>query len=192
MKTGKKKGLLLALDFILLLLLLAADQASKAAAVLYLKGQSAIVVLSGVLQLQYLENHGVSFGMLTGKTWLIIVLCLVFMACVCAFLWRIPAQKKYLLLHILLSFVMAGGLGNLIDRIRLGYVVDFLYFVRLEWYPIFNVADCFIVGAVIGLFILFLFVYKEEDLTFLETKKSKKQVSAGQVEAEKEDTLKEA
>ena len=62
--------------------------------------------------------------------------------------------------------VAAGGIGNLIDRMRFDYVVDFISFVLIH-YPIFNVADIYIVIAVIVLFLLFVFVYREEDLKFL-------------------------
>jgi len=66
--------------------------------------------------------------------------------------------------------IVAGGVGNMIDRFRFDYVVDFISFVLIN-YPIFNVADIYVVLAVIGVFILFLFVYKDEDLDFLSFKK---------------------
>ena len=62
--------------------------------------------------------------------------------------------------------VAAGGLGNILDRVRLGYVVDMFNFQFID-YPVFNVADCYIVLSAIGLFILFMFVYKEEDLKWI-------------------------
>ena len=66
--------------------------------------------------------------------------------------------------------LIAGALGNIIDRIRFDYVVDFISFVLIH-YPIFNVADCYIVVAAVMLFLLFMFVYKEEDLEFLSFRK---------------------
>ena len=83
-----------------------------------------------------------------------------------------PLQKKYNIVHILLSVVIAGGIGNMVDRFRFDYVVDFISFVLIN-YPIFNVADCYIVVAMIILFLLFVFVFKEKDLEFLSFKQNR-------------------
>ena len=88
------------------------------------------------------------------------------------FLLKLPEQKKFRIVHILLAVIIAGGIGNMIDRFRLDYVVDFISFVLIN-YPIFNVADIYVVVATIGLFILFLFVYKEKDLEFLNFKQNR-------------------
>lgn len=88
------------------------------------------------------------------------------------FLFKLPVEKKFRIVHILLAAVVAGGLGNMIDRFRFDYVVDFIYFVLIN-FPVFNVADCYIVVSVIGLFILFLFVFQEKDLEFLNFKQNK-------------------
>ena len=66
--------------------------------------------------------------------------------------------------------LIAGALGNIVDRLRFDYVVDFISFVLIH-YPIFNVADCYIVVSAILLFLLFMFVYKEADLEFLSFRK---------------------
>ena len=88
------------------------------------------------------------------------------------FLLKLPEQKKFRIVHVLLAVIIAGGIGNMIDRFRLDYVVDFISFVLIN-YPIFNVADIYVVIATIGLFILFLFVYKEKDLEFLNFKQNR-------------------
>ena len=88
------------------------------------------------------------------------------------FLFKLPEQKKFRIVHVLLAVIVAGGIGNMIDRFRLDYVVDFISFVLIN-YPIFNVADIYVVVATIGLFILFLFVYKEKDLEFLNFKQNR-------------------
>ena len=64
----------------------------------------------------------------------------------------------------------AGALGNLIDRIFRGYVVDMIYFVPIN-FPVFNVADCYVTVSVVLLIILILFVYKEDDFGFLKLSK---------------------
>ncbi len=79
---------------------------------------------------------------------------------------KTPYQKKYIKLHITLVFIASGAIGNLIDRIRYDYVVDFLYFSLIN-FPIFNVADIYVTLSSIMLASLLLFVYKESDLDFL-------------------------
>lgn len=79
---------------------------------------------------------------------------------------KTPYQKMYTKLHITLVFIAGGAIGNLIDRLRYDYVVDFLYFSLIN-FPIFNVADIYVTLSSIYLVILLLFVYKESDLEFL-------------------------
>lgn len=169
---SKNKGKMLVLDVILFVVCLFLDQYTKYLAVLHLKNQPAIVLIDGVLELQYLENRGAAFGMLQNQKFFILFVGIIFMAVILFFLCKLPEHKKYNVVHILLSVLIAGGVGNMIDRFRLDYVVDFISFVLIN-YPIFNVADIFVVLATIGLFILFLFVYKEKDLEFLNFKQSR-------------------
>lgn len=157
---------MLCIDAVILAVLLFADQFTKYLTVLRLKGQAALVLIDGVLELQYLENRGSAFGMLQNQKVLILVVDALFMMILLFFLLRLPEDRKYVKLHVLMTMVMAGGIGNMIDRLRLDYVVDFISFVLIN-YPIFNVADIYIVVAVILLFVLFVFVYKEEDLEWM-------------------------
>ena len=133
------------------------------------EGAGAYVIIDGVLELQYLENRGSAFGMLQNQKVFILFVGIVFLAVLLFFLFKLPEQKKFRIVHVLLAVIVAGGIGNMIDRFRLDYVVDFISFVLIN-YPIFNVADIYVVVATIGLFILFLFVYKEKDLEFLNFK----------------------
>ncbi|MBR5247409.1 MAG: signal peptidase II [Lachnospiraceae bacterium] len=163
---SKYKAKLLCMDVLIAALLLAFDQFTKHLAVVYLKGKDAYVLIDGVLELDYLENRGAAFGMLQNQKFFLVAVGIVFMAVICYFLIRLPDQKKYFIIHILASAIIAGGLGNMIDRIRLDFVVDFISFVLIN-YPIFNVADIYVVVATIAVFVILLFVYKEEDLEFL-------------------------
>lgn len=167
-----KRGKMLLIDFLVIIVLLALDQYTKYLAIVKLKGNPAIVLIEGVLELQYLENRGSAFGMLQNQKFFILFVGIVFMAMILFFLLKLPKQKKYCPMHILLAFIIAGGVGNMVDRIRFDYVVDFISFVLID-YPIFNVADCYIVCGTIALFILFLFVYKEKDLEFLNFKQNR-------------------
>lgn len=167
-----KKRLMLLLDTLLILLLLALDQWTKHLAVVHLKNSRAISLIDGVLELKYLENRGSAFGILQNQKFFILFVGFVFMAAVLFFLFKLPMAKKFVIVHVLLSAIVAGGVGNMIDRFRFDYVVDFIYFALIN-FPIFNVADCYIVVSTIGLFILFMFVYKEKDLEFLSFKQKR-------------------
>lgn len=167
-----KRSKMLIIDLILAIVLLVLDQYTKYLAIIKLKGQSAYVLIDGVLELQYLENRGSAFGMLQNQKYFILFVGVVFLAVILFFLFKLPQQKKFCVMHILLSCIIAGGIGNMIDRIRFDFVVDFISFILID-YPIFNVADCYIVCGTIVLFILFLFVYKEKDLEFLSFKQNR-------------------
>lgn len=163
---------MLIVDSLIVLVLLALDQVTKYLAIEKLKEHAAIPLIDGVLELNYLENRGSAFGMLQNQKFFILFVGFVFMAVILFFLLKLPEDKKFRIVHILLSAVIAGGVGNMIDRFRFDYVVDFISFVLIH-FPIFNVADCYIVVSVIGLFLLFVFVYKEKDLEFLSFKQKK-------------------
>lgn len=118
-------------------------------------GQSTDMI-NGLLNLVYIHNRGGAWGMLSGKTWFLIVLtALIMLICVIVI---IKCYKKSKLLFWALCLVLSGGLGNMIDRIfRNGNVVDFLQFDFWQSFPVFNVADCAIViGA--GLLLLYFVI----------------------------------
>ena len=77
-----------------------------------------------------------------------------------------PNKKKYGWLHMLLVLIASGAVGNMIDRIRLEYVVDFFYIVLIN-FPIFNVADIYVSVACVLLALFILFYYSEQDFNFL-------------------------
>ncbi|MDE7479264.1 MAG: signal peptidase II [Lachnospiraceae bacterium] len=161
-----KKKILLAVDVLLMLLLIAADQATKYFAVSNLKNNRPWVVWEGVFELHYLENRGAALGMLQDQKVFFILIAVIILAAIVYVLIKVPYQKMYTKLHITLVFIASGAIGNLIDRIRYDYVVDFLYFSLIN-FPIFNVADIYVTLSSIYLVILLLFVYKESDLDFL-------------------------
>lgn len=168
----KERGLLLAVNAIITGLLICFDQFTKYLALTKLKGEEAIVLIQGVLELDYLENRGSAFGMFQNQRVFLLASGFVFLAFILYFMLKIPIEKKYVLIHLCLTGILAGGIGNMIDRFRFGFVVDFISFVLIH-FPIFNVADCYIVVSVILLMLEILFVLKDDDLSFLSFKKSK-------------------
>ena len=163
---NKKKRRQLAVDILLAMLLIAIDQTTKYFAVTNLMNQKPWVIWEGVFELHYLENRGAAFGMLQGQKLFFVLISVIILAVILYVLIKVPYQKMYTKLHITLVFIASGAIGNLIDRIRYDYVVDFLYFSLID-FPIFNVADIYVTLSSIILVILLLFVYKETDLEFL-------------------------
>lgn len=168
----RKRTKMLLIDVVVMLVLLGLDQLTKYLAIINLKNHPTVVLWDGVLELNYLENRGSAFGMLQNQKFFILFIGVVFLAVILFFLFKLPEEKKFCTVHILLSAIVAGGVGNMIDRLRFDYVVDFISFVLIH-FPIFNVADCYIVVATIVLFLLFLFVFEEKDLEFLSFKQNR-------------------
>ncbi|HJF94712.1 MAG TPA: signal peptidase II [Lachnoclostridium phocaeense] len=139
------------------------DQLSKYMAVHFLQGTDGIDLIPGVFRLTYLENRGAAFGVLQGQQWFFYIITAVILVVVVLAYVRIPAGRKFLPLQICAVFIVSGALGNLIDRVRLGYVVDFFYFELID-FPVFNVADIFVTVSAVLLAVLLLLYYKEEDL----------------------------
>lgn len=142
------------------------DQITKYLAVIFLKNKNPFVLIDGVFQLRYLENRGAAFGMMQNMQYLFIAGAIIIVVIFVFLYGRIPFQKKYIPLRICGILICAGAVGNMIDRLRLNYVIDFFYFNLID-FPIFNVADCYVVCACIAFVLLILFYYKDDDFSFL-------------------------
>ena len=144
------------------LLLTILDQYTKSLAVRYLAGHDPAVLIPGVLELKYLENTGIAFGLLAGKKVFFLAVCIIFFFLGIYLFFRIPKTSFYLPLQAVLFLMIAGAAGNFIDRVRQGFVIDFIY-VKLIDFPIFNLADIYVVCGSISLVLLVWLKYKEED-----------------------------
>lgn len=112
-----------------------------------------IALWPGVLHLTYAENTGMAFSLLSGRPWLLAALTGVVLAGLLVYLlWRPRASKPA---QALLWLLFGGALGNLIDRVWYGYVVDFIE-IRLFRFAIFNVADCFVTVCALTMIVLVL------------------------------------
>lgn len=151
---------------VLTLFLIVLDQVTKGLAVRFLKGQEPFVIWDGVFELHYLENSGAAFGMLQGHQVVFLLIGLLVFAAALYFFRHVSEDGRFFPLRLIAVFILAGAWGNMIDRLRLSYVVDFLYF-RLIDFPIFNVADIYVSVATVVLAVLILFCYKDEDLDHL-------------------------
>lgn len=141
----------------------AADQLTKELAYknLKLSGKGFVTLIPGVLELRYLENRGAAFGMLQNRLPLFILFAaVVSLAAVICYI-RVP-DRRYLPLRVCMAGLTAGAVGNLIDRVLRGYVIDFIY-ISLIHFPIFNVADICVSLSAGLLMILMLFVYRDDE-----------------------------
>jgi len=136
------------------------DQITKFLAFKHLKGNEAIVIIDNFLRLFYVENYGAAFGMLKDKRVFFIIVTLIVIFAVAFFMIKYSniLGKP---VRIALLMLLGGAVGNLIDRIRVGYVIDFIS-VKLPGgydFPVFNVADSFIV---IGTILIMIFILTNE------------------------------
>lgn len=128
------------------------DQLSKLLVVKFLKPIDDVPLWDGVFHFNYHENQGAAFGMLADNRWVFILISTVAIIGIGLYLFFGKASNT--LMGVSMALIVSGGIANMIDRIFLGYVVDFLYFKLID-FAIFNVADAFVcIGA--GLMILAL------------------------------------
>lgn len=147
------KQALIYLLVVLLLILL--DQVSKAHTVRYI-GNQTIDLIPNVLALTYVKNTGAVWGIGQGQTWLFALMTPLCIGLLIFLYIKTPRDKKFRLIRIDIAVIIAGAVGNLIDRLFNGYVVDMIYFKLID-FPVFNIADSYITVGVIVLvgFILF-------------------------------------
>lgn len=136
------------------------DQFTKWLAVLSLKDAPPVSWIPQLLGFSYVENEGAAFGILQGARWFFLVLTGVTMTAVLLLL-LFGNFRRYTMFNISATLIVAGGFGNFIDRLIHGYVVDFIEFLFID-FPVFNVADCYIVVGSVLLLIFFCFIYDEK------------------------------
>ena len=136
------------------------DQITKWLTVIYLDLGESFPLIDGVFHFTYVQNRGAAFGMLQDKRWVFLIISSITIVFMAVYLWK--SRKDSKLLCIALSMIIGGGIGNMIDRCILGYVIDFLDFTLID-FAVFNVADSFVCIGV-GLFILELILEMKKEL----------------------------
>lgn len=137
------------LEIIIVISVIILDQITKYIAYMNLRTipSQTIPLINGVFHLTYAENRGAAFSILQNRRWFFVIITILFI--IFAVYYLITHRKGSTLIKISISLILAGACGNLIDRIRNGYVVDFLDF-RLINFPIFNVADsAVVIGSIL-------------------------------------------
>ena len=142
------------MTYILIILgLISLDQISKYIAIKYLSGIGSIPIIKNIFHLTYVENRGAAFGMFQNNQ--IIFVAVASIACIFG-LYYLYKKELNLLGKTAIILIISGAIGNLIDRIRLGFVVDYFDF-RIIWDYVFNIADVFVVVGTILLCIYIIF-----------------------------------
>ena len=139
-----------------------ADQLTKLWVSGSLMGEGVMQVIPGIINFRYVENTGMAFSMMSDMTLVLTVASGVLTVVMGVLLWKLKSRGRFLCIS--LSLIMAGAIGNLIDRIFAGFVVDFIEFAFVN-FAVFNVADiCVCVGtAMLVIYILFLADRKKEE-----------------------------
>lgn len=148
---------------ILSTILVIIDQVSKIIVINNLTNNKSVEVIKSFFYLTYTNNTGAAFSILTGKRILLILVSLIVIGILIYYIKKTKIEKK--INKIALSLVIGGSIGNLIDRIVKGAVIDFLDFKIFGYnYPIFNLADTFIV---LGVFLLLIGMFRKEEKKWL-------------------------
>ncbi len=159
----KGKGKQICMFSLSALILIFFDQWTKHLAVTHLKGNPAFVIIEGVFELFYSENRGAAFSILQGKQGFLFLITLAVLVFTVYALIKMPVSRRFLPLTVCLNMLASGAIGNMVDRVSNGYVVDFLYFSLID-FPIFNVADIYVTTSAAAFLLLMLWFYKEEEL----------------------------
>lgn len=148
---------------ILSTILVIIDQVSKIIVINNLTNNKSVEVIKSFFYLTYTNNTGAAFSILTGKRILLILVSVIVIGILIYYIKKTKIEKK--INKIALSLVIGGSIGNLIDRIIKGAVIDFLDFKIFGYnYPIFNLADTFIV---LGVFLLLIGMFRKEEKKWL-------------------------
>ena len=146
-------------------LLVVLDQFTKYAAETYLK-ESVRNRSFGVFELFYLQNRGAAFGILANRQWVFVMIALAMVAVAIYVYVYLPVTLHFLAMRICTVLIAAGAAGNMIDRLLHRYVIDFLY-VSLIDFPVFNVADCYVVVGALLLIVLIFTLYRNDNFECL-------------------------
>ncbi|MCP2240823.1 signal peptidase II [Thermoanaerobacterium thermosaccharolyticum] len=142
------------MEIIIVFIAIIIDQLSKYFAVKYLKPIGSFPIINNIFHFTYVENRGAAFGILQNRTLFFIIITVIVGTILIYSIVKIPGSTFY---KFTLSMILGGAIGNLIDRVRLGYVVDFIDF---KFFPaVFNLADSMIV---VGAFLLcYILIFKK-------------------------------
>lgn len=157
------------------------DQLTKWLAIVYLQGEASFPLWKNVLHFTYVENTGMAFGMLKEHRWVFMLFSTIAIVGLLVYLFRFRPESRWM--QVSMAMIIGGGIGNMIDRTILGYVIDFIDFTLIN-FAVFNVADSFVcVGAGIMIVCLVIDLIKE-----IKLENAQKAEAANAAEDNKNDT----
>ncbi|MBR3833555.1 MAG: signal peptidase II [Lachnospiraceae bacterium] len=174
------------LPVLLISLLTAIDQFTKYIVTSSLELYESKPVIEGVFEFTYIQNRGMAWGMFQGKIPIFLIFTCIVLIYAFRILYNVADNKRFKWVKYVLILLISGALGNLIDRIKLGYVVDFFDFELIN-FPVFNVADIYVVVSMFSAMILLMFVYSNEELDEILRIRHKDTAVTIEESAEKED-----
>lgn len=126
------------LFYLIVLLVIVTDQAFKGLVQMSMHGGQTFPIIKNIFHFTYVQNSGAAFGLLSNYPWLLLGIVIAVSLLIIIYHFDMAPNDYY---QLPLAFILGGSLGNLIDRARLGYVVDYLDF---RFWPVFNLADIMI------------------------------------------------
>ena len=150
--------LILTISIVLLVIL---DQVVKQWARVYLMPVGRLPLIEGLIGFRYATNTGAAFGIFPYGRWFFVIFTIVIIVVMLVFEFKFPYTGKHMWVRIPVTLMIAGAIGNFIDRLMVGYVVDMFEFLFIS-FPIFNVADILLVTGTIVYTFAMLFVLKDE------------------------------
>ncbi len=157
---------------LIIIALVALDQITKLIVVNQMALYESIPLIDGIFSFTYIHNYGAAWGMLKDHRWVFILVTGIAIVAFPIFLYRY--RKLHFLFGFSMSLIIGGAIGNMIDRVFLGYVVDFLHATFID-FPIFNVAD---IGVTCGAALMFIYIAFIDKTLFADKPKTKNEVTA--------------
>lgn len=142
-------------------ILIGVDQFTKYIALEKLKPLGSISVIDNIFSFTFVENRGAAFGIFQGRTTILSIVTVVIIICIIYFYIKLPKGIVYNWVKFSLILIISGAIGNLIDRISQGYVIDFFHATFIN-FPVFNMADIYVVIGAILMTVLIIFFVKDE------------------------------
>ncbi len=151
---------------VIFVVLAAIDQITKYITLVNLKPIGNINIIDGFFSLTYVENKGAAFGMLEGGKWLFVALTVIVCAVCAVYYLRLKREKRLFIVRAAIVLICSGAVGNMIDRLFRGFVVDMLNFYIFGYdFPVFNFADiCVCTGAFLLIVGIMFFDKGKEEL----------------------------
>lgn len=155
-----KKNYIMA--FISICLLTFADQFVKYLIHAKMSAGESLQLIKGVFSITYVQNKGAAWGSFSGKRLFLLILTIAILIGVVIMYIKMVRQDDFKPLRICAVFLISGAIGNIIDRVIHGFVIDMFDFNLIN-FPVFNVADIYVTCSVFVILILVIFKYKDED-----------------------------